>query len=135
MPQLNQLRVFPPSLRTNAVILAATTFLLLAGCATETRTADVAVRAGMSRVDLRAYFGEPLRIERNPSGGEDWYYRFIAWKTRPVGESGTREEFGERTSYVSVGLEFSRPIEERPVHVCAEGFVIGPVPTGKVVKN
>lgn len=89
----------------------------------------------MSRTDLRVYFGEPLRIERGPWGGEDWYYRFAAWKTGPTGSTGTTEEFGERTSYVSVGLAFSKDTEERPIHLSAEGYVIEPLPKGRVEKN
>ncbi len=117
------------------LILLAISLLVLAGCASAPEVADIRVQIGMSREDLRAYFGEPLRIEPGTAGGEDWYYRFIGWKARPMGESGSREEFGERTSYVTVGLDFSRPIEERPIHVSPAGYVIAPVPKGKVVKD
>jgi hypothetical protein len=52
-----------------------------------------------------------------------------------MGESGTIEEFGQQTSYVSAGLAFSRKVVELPVHVSADGFVVPPVPQGKVIKN
>ena len=113
-------------------VLLALGWLAFAGCASAPPTSDIAVRLGMSRDDLRFFFGEPLRIERAASGGEDWYYRFVAWKTQPTHASGTTDEFGERTSYASVGLDFSRNTEERAIHVSAEGLVVAPLPAGKV---
>ena len=108
---------------------------VLAGCVTAPRTVDIAVRVGMSRDELRLHFGEPLRIESAASGGEDWYYRFAQWETYPTGETGTTEDFGDRTSYVAVGLGFSKNTQEHPIHVSSEGRVIEPLPKGKVVKN
>jgi hypothetical protein len=122
-------------MKTAATALVALGLLLLAGCASAPETADIRVQAGMSRDDLRAYYGEPLRIQPGAAGGEDWYYRFVAWKARPTGESGTREDFGEKTSYASAGLSFSQETEEQPIHVSPAGYVRGPVPKGKVVKN
>jgi hypothetical protein len=89
----------------------------------------------MARDDLKARFGEPLRVEHAASGGEDWYYRFASWKSHPTGESGSSEDVGGKTSYVTVGLEFSKESEELPVHISPEGYVIEPVPEGKVIKN
>ena len=122
-------------LKTRDIALVAVGLFLLAGCASTPKTADVAVQSGMSRADLRFYFGEPLRIVPGPWGGEDWYYRFVSLKTRPTGATGVIEEVGDNTSYVSVGLAFSKETEALPIHVSAEGYVISPVPTGKVVKN
>jgi len=107
---------------------------MLAGCASSPKTADIPLQLGMSRQELRWSYGEPLRITPVTGGGEDWYYRFVSWKTRPVYGAGTSEEFGEETSYVSVGLEGSHETEERPIHVSAEGVVIKPLPHGKVVQ-
>jgi hypothetical protein len=89
----------------------------------------------MSRDELRLHFGEPLRIEPGAFGEEDWYYRFAAWETYPTGETGTTEDFGERTSYVAVGLGFSKKTVEHAIHVSAEGRVVEPLPKGKIVKN
>jgi hypothetical protein len=122
-------------MKTRNIILLAVTVFVLVGCASTPKTADTAVQLGMSRDALRLYFGEPLRIKSGASGTEDWYYRFVAWKAQPTGSTETSEDFGEKTSYVSVGLEFWRNAEERPIHLSSEGYVIEPLPRGKVVKN
>lgn len=122
-------------MKTRNLVLAAISLLVLAGCASSPETASTPVRLGMSRSDLRSRFGEPLRIEQVASGGEDWYYRFTSWKSHPTSASGTAIESGEVTSYVSGGLEFSKDAEELPVHISASGFVVEPLPDGKVVRN
>jgi len=122
-------------MKTGYIVLAALSLWVFAGCSTGPKTTYSNVLEGMSRNNLRFYFGEPLRIEPNAAGGENWYYHFAAWKVKPVGESGTRDDFGEKTSYVSLGLSGSKEIEEHAVHVAADGFVVGPVPVGKVVKR
>jgi hypothetical protein len=122
-------------MKTGGVLLMALCLCVLAGCASAPKTARVAVRVGMSREELRLHFGEPLRIESAASGGEDWYYRFAQWETYPTGETGTTEDFGDRTSYVAVGLGFSKNTQEHAIHVSSEGRVIEPLPKGKVVKN
>lgn len=115
--------------------LIAISLFVLVGCASAPKTADTTVQAGMSRNNLRFYFGEPLRIEPVASGGEDWYYRFVAWKVHPTSEAGTRDDFGEKTSYVAVGVSGSKETEEHPIHVAPDGFVVGPLPVGKVLKQ
>ena len=117
------------------VVLIAIGLLVLAGCASAPKTPDITLRVGMARDDLRLYFGEPLRIESVASGGEDWYYRFASWETHPTGSTSTTEDFGEKTSWVSVGLGFSKHAQERPIHVSPEGYVIEPLPKGKIVKE
>jgi hypothetical protein len=121
-------------MKTRDLVLVAVGLLVMAGCASP-RTSDIAVRVGMSRDELRLHFGEPSRIESVAAGGEDWYYRFAQWETYPTGETGTTEDFGERTSYVGVGLGFSKNTAEHVIHVSAEGRVIEPLPRGKVVKE
>jgi outer membrane protein assembly factor BamE (lipoprotein component of BamABCDE complex) len=116
-------------------IFLAAISLLFAGCASDPHDAYSTALAGMSRNNLRFYFGEPLRIQSTPGGGEDWYYRFNTWKSQPTGASGNNNDFGQQSSYASAGLQFSQDTEERPVHVSADGFVVGPVPKGKIVKN
>ena len=107
--------------------------IAFAGCATVSETSDTPVRLGMLRDDLRYHYGEPLRIERGPSGGENWYYRFVTWRPHQTQESTTTVDPGESTSSVSVGFGVSRESEERPIHVSAEGVVVKPIPEGKVV--
>jgi hypothetical protein len=121
--------------KTTHIVLAAISLCLLAGCATESETSSPTVLAGMSRNDLKFYCGEPLRVESGASGSEDWYYRFSSWQPEPTGEAGTSADFGQQTSYVSGGLQISKQVLELPVHVSAEGFVVPPVPKGKIVKN
>lgn len=122
-------------MKTRYIVSVALSWLLLAGCASDPKHTYTSVMEGMSRNNLRYYFGEPLRIEPAAAGGENWYYRFSSLRSKPTGASGKGEDFGEQTSYVSVGMEFSKQVEEFPVHISAEGFVVAPVPKGKVVKN
>lgn len=107
----------------------------LSGCSTTQEPADNPIRLGMSQSELRLRFGEPVRIEKVGSGGEDWFYRCTSWNSNPVAESGTLIESGEVTSYASAGLEVSSTTEERPVHIAAGGFVVGPLPEGKVERS
>jgi hypothetical protein len=116
-------------------LLAAISLCGCGGCATTHEAKYSNVLEGMSRNVLRYNFGEPLRIEPGVSGGEDWYYHFVSWQSQPTGESGTKDDFGQTTSYASAGLTFSEPVVELPVHVSAEGFVVPPIPKGKVVKD
>lgn len=60
------------------IVLVAISSFMLAGCASAPETVDIAVRSGISRNALRLHSGEPLRIDPAASGGEDWYYRFLA---------------------------------------------------------
>ncbi|MDR3457072.1 MAG: hypothetical protein P4N60_06470 [Verrucomicrobiae bacterium] len=122
-------------MKTRNLVLTALSLCLLAGCATGPHATYSTVLEGMTRTNLKYNFGEPLRIEPRSGGGEDWYYRFSSWQSQPVGSSGTRDDFGQRTSYVSAGLDFSQQVVELPVHVSADGYVVTPLPKGKVVKN
>ena len=74
-------------------------------------------------------------MEQTPRG-EDWYYRFSSLKMEPTSDSGTTIDpvTGERSNYATASLTFSDDTAERPVHVSAEGFVVRPMPDGKVVK-
>ena len=121
-------------MKSRCIFLAAISLFIFAGCATRETTYST-VMEGMSRNVLRSNFGEPLRIEPGASGGEDWYYNFSSWQTQPTGSSGTIEDFGERTTYASAGLAFSQQVLELPVHISSEGFVVSPLPKGKVVKK
>ena len=122
-------------MRNLGLALVAISAFVLAGCASAPETAATAVRLGMSRSDLKLYFGEPLRVEPAAAGGENWYYRFSAWRARPTSEAGNTVDFGQPTSYVSVGVEFSKDTEEHPIHVSSDGYVITPLPNGKVVRQ
>jgi hypothetical protein len=117
------------------IILAVLGGLVFAGCVFFQKTADTAVQSGMSRDELRLHFGAPLRIERTAAGGEDWYYCFVSWRTHPVSDAGTPDDFGEKSSYGSVGWQASRYTGEHPIHVSPEGYVMGPIPQGKVLKE
>lgn len=86
-------------------------------------TSDISVRSGMSREDVRRIFGEPLRVVPVALGNEDWYYRFVAWQSRPSQESGITTEFGQVTPYTSSGLEISKETVELPIHISSGGFV------------
>jgi hypothetical protein len=89
----------------------------------------------MSRDDLKSHFGAPLRVEPANSGGENWYYHFVAWKAQPTDAEVTKSDYGDKTTQVTAGLQISRDTEERAIHVSAEGYVIEPLPEGKIVRN
>src|SRR5579859_3333625 len=93
------------------------------------------LRVGMSCDDLRACFGEPLRIEPAPSGGENWYYPFTGWSPPEIGGATTRDMFDPNVSTVSVTLSSSHGTHESPVHVSGEGYVVDPLPAGKIVRR
>jgi hypothetical protein len=118
-------------------IIIAISLLVPAGCATAPEGKHATVMEGMSRNNLRFYFGEPSRIETTASGGETWYYRFSSWNAQPSSNSGTTVDpvTGQRTDYASANLNFSKNVVECPVHISADGFVVRPVPEGKVVRN
>jgi hypothetical protein len=109
---------------------------LLGGCSTtdDESLSESPVRAGMSRDGLKSRYGEPLRIEHTASGGEDWYYRFVSRK--PISEdSATSTDASVTTTTYSATWEPGKTTEERPIHLSPEGFVIEPIPEGKVARN
>jgi outer membrane protein assembly factor BamE (lipoprotein component of BamABCDE complex) len=117
-------------------IVIALGIMVLAGCASAPGKKYAGVLEGMSRNNLRYYFGEPLRTEPAAGGGENWYYRFSSWNAQPASASGTTiDAAGQRTDYATAGLSFSKNTVELPVHLSADGFVVRPVPDGKVLKN
>jgi outer membrane protein assembly factor BamE (lipoprotein component of BamABCDE complex) len=110
------------------------TSLLLALAALEGCTSvsdSPSLYAGMSRDRLKARFGEPLRVERARSGGEDWYYSFASWLNNVEGNSYN----DGATSSASVSVTFSdqNSTKEYPVHLSPDGCVIEPLPVGKIV--
>jgi hypothetical protein len=90
--------------------------------------------AGMSGTRLKARFGEPLRIERTPSGGEDWYYSFASWRHPDM--DGSVSVAGASTAG-SMSLTFSDQnyIQECPIHLSPEGYILEPLPVGKIVRK
>ena len=109
--------------------------LVMAGCADAPETSENHLRLGLTREQLRVRFGEPVRIESHGSNGEDWYYRFIAYDKHSTYTEDSSNEFGQRTTTSSVGIEFTRTTGELPVHLSADGYVVAPLPEGKVVIN
>ena len=104
----------------------------LAGCATDSDRP--ALRTGMTRDDLRAWFGAPVRIEAAPGGEEVWYYRFAYWTPPEVGGTTYQDRLNE-VDTVSVSISTSRGTQERPIHLSSDGRVVDPVPEGKIVKK
>lgn len=105
-----------------------------AACSTSSpRIATTSVRQGMTSAELLSIFGRPLRVERNPSGGEDWFYNFGAQRreSHPVSKSTTSEaersySFGHTTSTTTT-------MTQAPVHLSPGGRVVGAIPSGGVV--
>jgi hypothetical protein len=123
-------------MKTSCAAAVALGLVLLAGCASQGRHGYSKVLPGMSRNLLRADFGEPVRITPAAAGGEDWYYRFSSLRVRPAAAAAdTTDDFGQRSSSISTSWDFSKQVEELPVHISADGFVVEPVPKGRVVRN
>jgi hypothetical protein len=88
----------------------------------------------MSRDDLRACFGEPLRIEPAPTGGENWFYRFTGWSRPEIGGETSRDMFDPNVNTVSITLSSSHGTHESAVHISGDGYVVDPLPAGKIVR-
>ena len=116
-------------MRCGHILISVFAAIVLTGCATEPKPA--APLLGMSRDELRARCGEPLRIERNDSGGEDWYYRFSRWGNPEVQASSVPDAV---SSSVAVNLTGTRIVEKCPIHLSPDGYVIAPLPRGKLVR-
>lgn len=108
---------------------------LFGGCASSPESSDIAVRAGMTSSDLKLFFGEPVRVQPGADGGADWYYRFVMWNSHASSESGVTVDANGVNSYSSTMLQPSKDIVEEPVHVSSGGYVIEPLPDGKIVRN
>lgn len=121
------------------IILIAIAFFLFAGCASPPDNAsDVAVRIGMSRTELKVMYGEPLRVESNASGGEDSYYHFYHRYKSPTASMTVSSETdfaGNTVSSASESYQLGQDTDEEAIHLSPDGHVIGPLPSGKVLKN
>ncbi len=107
---------------------------LLGGCATNwEESAKPRLRAGMSRDDVRFFFGNPSRIETLPTGGEDWYYSFAFWTPAQVQSAAEVDPYGGGGVSVAVTAPAKRTVQQCPVHLSPEGFVIEPLPAGELV--
>jgi hypothetical protein len=92
----------------------------------------------MSRTELKIMYGEPLRIEANAAGGQDWYYHFYSrFKGHAVSATVSSEtDFqGNTVSSSSESYQLGNDTDEEPIHLSAEGYVVDPLPSGKVLKN
>ncbi|HZV36535.1 MAG TPA: hypothetical protein VFB72_18300 [Verrucomicrobiae bacterium] len=120
----------------NGCAAAALIILLaLTGCVDEPPASVNSICPRITRDDLRSRFGEPLRTEAAGPSGEIWYYRFVSWSNHPTGSSETVHDFNGQSSTVTVGWQFTRVSDERPVHISPDGYVIEPVPEGRIVQK
>ena len=112
-------------------------FLLLAlatinGCVSESDTPTLFV--GMSGDRLKSRFGEPLRVERTSSGGEDWYYSFASWRN-PDMEASTYNDGVSKSVSASMTFSDQQSTQEQPIHLSSNGRVIEPLPVGKIIRK
>ncbi len=91
-----------------------------------------ALYVGMSRERLKTRFGEPLRVEPTRLGGEDWYYSFVSWRTLEIDASASNEGPASSGSF-SVTISDQNSPQECPVHLSPDGYVVEPLPVGKIV--
>lgn len=87
----------------------------------------------MTAVDLKAAFGEPLRIERRADGSANWYYNFgtqqresAPFSTSEITETERSHSFGETTTTTTT-------MSEAPIRISPSGRVTAPVPAGRIV--
>lgn len=108
--------------------------VLLAGCSTtsEPLVIDTPMRVGMTREELRAKFGPPLRIERDTDGSERWFYNFGTQSSSPTTFTETTQTPYEKT--VTYGMSFGKSLSysEAAVKLSPLGKV-ETIPPGKVV--
>lgn len=123
----------------NAKSIADTAVLLLAliatisfsGCVTESEEPSH-IRVGMSREDLRFFFGDPLRIEPVENGGEVWFYRVITPYTPQV-EGAAWEGPIPGDGGVALGVSPTPKMRiEAPIFLSPEGRVVDPVPIATI---
>jgi hypothetical protein len=86
----------------------------------------------MTSDDLQFFYGKPLRIEPDASGGEDWYYTFVSWSKPEVGGTSWHDPAAQ-SSTVAVDVSSTRTREDLPIHLSKDGYVIEPIPIGKIV--
>ena len=121
--------------RTIIALLATITLFLLPGCSTTPKPATPTVQTGMARRDLIFYFGEPVRIETIPTGGETWYYHFAPWTIdRHDGETASQDP-DEQPTALSTSWKFTKNAKLQPIHISTNGLVIEPLPTGKIIQK
>ncbi|HEY1170649.1 MAG TPA: hypothetical protein VGH19_04695 [Verrucomicrobiae bacterium] len=108
--------------------------ILVTGCSTtsEPLVIDTPMRVGMTREELRAKFGPPLRIERSNDGAENWYYNFGTQSTSPTTFTETTQTPHEKTVTYGVSYGKSLSYSEAAVKLSPLGK-IETVPPGKVV--
>lgn len=109
--------------------ISALAMLVAVGCATDSDVPSLYL--GMSRERLKARFGEPLRIEKGRNGGEDWYYAF---SSPPQVQAESYRDPLMYSEGASVSVSSSTGKEERPVHLSSEGYVIEPLPGGRIAR-
>ncbi len=113
------------------LLLALVATMSFSGCVTESEEPSH-IRAGMSRDDLRFFFGEPLRIEQVENGGEVWYYRVVT-PTTPVVDGAAWEGPVPGEGAVAVGVSPTPKVRmEAPIFLSPEGRVIDPVPIATI---
>jgi len=117
-------------MRRIAILAFLLALVSLEGCVS--RPDSPALFVGMSAERLKARFGEPIRVERAPSGGEDWYYSFTSWRNADVEASGYTDATSHSVS-VSAVISDDGNTQEQPVHISPDGYVIAPLPSGKIV--
>ncbi len=108
----------------------------LTACSTSSpRVITTPIRQGMTGAELVSAFGQPLRIERQPDGSEDWFYNFGSQRREsgPFSES-TASETERRYSYGHTTTT-TTTMTPRPVHLSPAGRVVGAIPAGHVISE
>ena len=113
--------------------LAAIT--IFAGCATEPVVVTTPMHPGMSKAELRATYGAPLRIVPHGDGSEDWYYAF-GTRTHATTPIATHEQTADsQTTTVGEESTTTTTSTEQPVRLSPAGRVNGRIPAGNVVRR
>lgn len=113
----------------SSLLLAMAT---LGACVSDSNYSDApTLYKGMPRERLKSRFGEPLRVERTRSGGEDWYYLFTYWANNI--DASAEHDPATGAGSLSLTISDQGNPQECPVHLSADGYVTDPLPAGKIV--
>lgn len=114
----------------------------LAGLLSCQGTGRSGLHLGMSKEEVTAKFGPPIRIEKDSNGGQEWYYRTSLMEATVERESTPGPDFsdewrladGETIQTSSVTKTLKKKYRELPVSISPDGKVDG-MPNGKLERT
>jgi outer membrane protein assembly factor BamE (lipoprotein component of BamABCDE complex) len=109
--------------------------VLLVGCATDPVILTTPIRSGMSKAELRAAYGSPVRVVSKADGSEDWYYTFGTQSHATQSISTHEQTVDGQTATVGEESATTTTSTEQPIRLSPAGRVTGRIPPGNVVRR